>query len=94
MIRAIDTVSQHRLDQSLAKGRYQFNEDGELEKRCSRCGDYWPADTEFFFAQLHSSHKDGLHCMCKDCNIQARGRTPRMPARPVSYTYHRETNHV
>jgi hypothetical protein len=35
------------------------------EKRCSRCGEWWPADTEFFNRQ-----GAGLHCWCKACVIE------------------------
>lgn len=36
-----------------------------LEKRCSRCGEYWPADTGFFLQRAESG--DGLHNWCKAC---------------------------
>lgn len=77
----------------LANGRYQFDEDGELEKRCSHCQEYWPADTEFFFASAHSTHRDGLHCMCKACVIQSR-KAPHIPLPRISYTHNRELLHV
>lgn len=39
--------------------------DAGREKRCGKCGDFWPADTEFFYPSM--SQSDGLHCWCKDC---------------------------
>lgn len=35
------------------------------EKFCPRCGESWPADTEFFFA--NRQHPDGLWNYCKAC---------------------------
>ena len=34
----------------------------QIEKRCSKCGDWWPADSEFF-------HRNGksLSSWCKAC---------------------------
>lgn len=36
-----------------------------LEKQCTRCHDFWPADAEFFYAA--GSAKDGLMSECKAC---------------------------
>lgn len=41
--------------------------DGELERYCSICHEWWPADQEFFY---HWVDKDGLlhfHSWCKAC---------------------------
>ena len=35
------------------------------EKRCARCGEYWPADEEFFAAC--KNNKSGLHSYCRAC---------------------------
>lgn len=35
-----------------------------VEKLCSACGEYWPADTEFFEAR---KLKDGLSSRCIAC---------------------------
>lgn len=75
MIRAIDIVSPERLAKRLATGKYQFNEDGELEKRCSTCLEYWPADEEFFHKGKSRSGNDGLHTMCRDCHCQSSMRS-------------------
>lgn len=48
----------------LANGGYRYD-GGQLEKRCSRCHDYWPADAEFFYQSKGQS--DGLHIYCKAC---------------------------
>ena len=36
-----------------------------LEKRCPRCNEFWPADTEFFYSV--PSKRDGLNDWCKAC---------------------------
>lgn len=35
------------------------------ERRCLSCGEYWPADTEFFEAK--TSRRDGLSARCIAC---------------------------
>lgn len=42
--------------------------EGEQEKRCSRCEEWWPADGEFFFW----SKANGLHSWCKACYMEDR----------------------
>lgn len=42
-------------------------EDGTLERRCSRCAEWLPADTEFFH-----SYTKGLMSWCKACFNEAR----------------------
>jgi hypothetical protein len=49
----------------VSSGRFAFTELG-LEKRCSVCGEYFPADTEFFYAQNY--RPEGLSCGCKACS--------------------------
>ncbi|PWG62890.1 hypothetical protein DEM34_10700 [Spiribacter halobius] len=56
--------SRQLLARRLANGKYIFGPDG-LEKRCCGCEEYWPADTEFWFAV--PSAADGLQSMCKAC---------------------------
>ena len=41
-----------------------------LEKQCSKCGDYYPADNEFFYSNRTNS--DGLDCYCKACRQEIR----------------------
>jgi hypothetical protein len=36
-----------------------------VEKRCMSCGEYWPADTEFFETKISS--RDGLSARCIAC---------------------------
>lgn len=48
-------------------GRMTFTELG-LEKRCSRCSDSFPADTEFFAPKPQS--RDGLSDQCKVCQYR------------------------
>lgn len=63
---AIDIVPPELLARRLRNGRYRYdNGTQELEKRCSKCREYWPADTEFFYAW--SRDRDGLAHACKAC---------------------------
>lgn len=69
------SASPKTLARLLKRGRYRRDDDGVLEKKCSGCRDYWPADTEFFFS---SGGCDGLSTYCKACYIERRypnGRT-------------------
>lgn len=66
---AIDHVPDITLRKRLKRGVYQFDEHGELEKRCSTCREYWPADSEFF--NRTTADPDGLHCMCKSCSADS-----------------------
>ncbi|MBH04008.1 MAG: hypothetical protein CMP08_07775 [Xanthomonadales bacterium] len=50
---------------SIAAGRYRLTEPLGLEKLCTGCGDYWPADTEFFYAKRDDLA--GLSSLCKAC---------------------------
>ena len=59
-----------QLVRGLASGLYRYDEVGELKRKCSCCGDYWPADAEFFFRNPQRS-SDGLHGWCKACHQQA-----------------------
>lgn len=50
--------------------RYRMGELG-AEARCSRCREWWPADSEFFYKQ-----SDGQpHSFCKACYSEWRGRS-------------------
>ncbi|MGO4380349.1 hypothetical protein [Pseudoduganella sp. RAF53_2] len=60
----------HLMADRLATGMYRYDSDGELEKRCSRCRDYWPADTEFFHASR--GLPDMLHSQCRACTQERR----------------------
>lgn len=53
------------ISQGLKSGRYALTNIG-LERLCSTCGEFWPADTEFFWATPGGA---GLHCWCKACYI-------------------------
>ncbi len=44
----------------------RLDEDGNLERRCSKCGDWWPADREFFYSS-GPAEKGKLHSQCKAC---------------------------
>lgn len=36
------------------------------ERRCTKCGEWWPSTTEFF----EPKGKRGLCCWCRDCKNQ------------------------
>jgi hypothetical protein len=40
------------------------------ERRCSRCRQWWPADTEFFTVQ--PTQAGGLHSWCKACAAEVK----------------------
>jgi len=48
--------------------KQQVDEDGELERQCSHCHEWWPADSEFFYG----SKRNGLHSWCKACVLEAK----------------------
>lgn len=48
--------------------RYRYDEDGELEKQCTRCLDWWPADRDFFGAGPREAK--GLHSHCLACTSE------------------------
>lgn len=75
LVRAIVVCPPALLALRLRSGVYRRDENGELEKRCSRCREYWPADNEFFHAG--AAYDDGLHCQCKACFIERRRRERR-----------------
>jgi hypothetical protein len=70
VIRADDTAPLRLIVKRLNSGAYRRDADGALEKRCTVCRDYWPADSEFFYAGR--SESDGLHSHCKACYIELR----------------------
>jgi hypothetical protein len=50
------------LERRIRQGIYRFA-DGELEKRCGMCHDFWPADTLFF-----GLTGDSLKSYCRACD--------------------------
>ena len=54
----------------LKSGVCRVDEFGSLEKRCSQCKEYWPADTDFFYSTR--STKDGLNNWCRACYVENR----------------------
>ncbi len=57
-------LSQHALGRLLAKRIWMISPLG-LERRCAKCGEFWPADTEFFLPTTTGAGV--LHCWCKAC---------------------------
>jgi len=37
------------------------------EKQCTKCGEWWPADTEFFYRQQNVRSR--LHAWCIACTV-------------------------
>ncbi len=56
-------LSKDKLENFLVSGRYKYNEIGQLEKLCNTCGEYWPADTEFFYKDKHATTGLNAHCI-------------------------------
>ena len=53
------------------KDNFRINEDGELEKFCPRCEEWWPADREFWYT-TGPAGKGKLHSWCKACYQEVR----------------------
>jgi hypothetical protein len=68
---ACPALSPFLIGHGIRTGRYKVTDIG-LEKRCTACDDWWPADTEFFAVQ--SCKPDGLSSGCKCCHAEARKR--------------------
>lgn len=69
------------VERRLVTGRFKFTPDG-LQMRCSKCREYWPFDTEFFFA---SKTPEGAFHWCRACYCEYRwperyGLAPRRQA--------------
>lgn len=45
------------------------------QKRCTRCGDWWPAEPEFYFEVARAHGRKALHAWCKACNYDLRNVT-------------------
>lgn len=59
------------LQRRLASGKYKITPIG-LEGVCTVCGDFWPADSEFFY--LNPSATTGLSPRCKACDAEVRAK--------------------
>ena len=57
----------------------------EPEKYCSRCQEWWPADTEFFFRSASTS--DGLGYTCKACYFESPSVRRRNAHKANGYMY-------
>lgn len=51
---------------------FRLDADGEMEKHCSGCGEWWPADTDFFSPA--PSKTLGLDSWCKACQAERNQR--------------------
>jgi len=63
--------SAHLMRRRFMSGKAILSEAGR-EVLCSGCGEYWPADTEFFYS--YWSAPSGLASWCKACSESAKRR--------------------
>lgn len=56
------------VERRLATGKFRFMPLG-LEMRCRKCREYWPLDTEFYFA---SKTPEGAFGWCRACYCEYR----------------------
>ena len=61
----------------------RINEDGEKERYCPGCNEWWPADKEFFYGDGHTPR--GLASQCKACYLEKK-YAKRRAARGVAET--------
>lgn len=52
------------------------------EKYCNKCGEWWPADTEFFYAD--KGDPTGLFHCCKTCYEEFNGRRKKKPSKAAA----------
>ena len=52
--------------------KQRLDEDGELERNCCHCKEWWPADREFFYGYINEEGKEVLHSWCKACWLEYR----------------------
>lgn len=55
------------------------------EKKCPKCGEWWPADADFYQKCLSRPGKMGIQSWCRAC-MKARTYTPRQAIREPSTT--------
>jgi hypothetical protein len=67
-------LSPAQIQRGLSSGRFRMTDLG-LEKLCSRCDEYYPADTEFWYYQ--PSSRQGLNNYCHACYREVTGRLSR-----------------
>ncbi|WP_281687593.1 hypothetical protein [Pseudomonas citronellolis] len=63
-------------NEEIDKPRFQTTVDG-LEQLCSKCDEYWPADTDFFFKAPNGK----LQAYCKACYYEMPSMQKRLAAR-------------
>lgn len=76
-------IKPRTLARGLASGQYRESDLG-IEKRCTRCGEFWPVDDEFFSVQREPGGARAS-AYCRACFIEKyqRGRGMR-GAQPAS----------
>ncbi len=65
-------IPQWLIESRIAQGTMRINE-GSLEKLCSRCREWNPADTEFYF--IKREYADGMRPQCRFCEMEDSKRT-------------------
>lgn len=65
-------INPKTLARGLKNGTYIETELG-IEKRCTQCGQFWPVDDEFYFAQVDKGIERATSC-CKACYLERYNR--------------------
>lgn len=53
----------------VASGKFLLTDLG-LEKICSTCGEFWPADSQFFTLRGEAAEARGLSSSCRACTAE------------------------
>lgn len=67
MQRLTPILTPQTLKRGLTEGRYRYDEFGDIEKCCARCGEWLPADDEFFY---FLKERKALASYCIACCIE------------------------
>lgn len=62
-------ISPHTIERAIKTRNARINEQGELERKCGKCGEHWHADTEFWY---RGDNAFGLQGWCKACQEEHR----------------------
>lgn len=73
-------ISERVINLRLARGVMRLDEHNSFEKKCCRCDEFWPLDSEFWHSSSRSS--DGLSSHCKACEYD---RKKGLELRPFTY---------
>ncbi len=63
-----------QIEHRIKQGKMRLDAAG-LEKQCTRCKEWWPADSAFFFVILQNLGRKSrtvIHAWCRACHYEAR----------------------